>query len=283
MSYTRIFTGAKPKLQMPAGACDTHIHFYDSRYQALPGTPTPPDVSVADYRQVMDWLGLQRVVVVQPNAYGDDNRLTMDAVTELGPAARGVVVVKPSVTDAELERLTKAGARGLRVMALLGGTLGLDVLEEMAARVHPFGWHVLVQLDGRDLPQHEAAIRRLPCNVVIDHIGKFLEPVPVDHPSFQCLLRLVDSGKVWVKLAAAYETSKTGGPAYEDVAVLARALVKAAPERMIWASNFPHAQAHKFGYPNEAALLDLMLDWAPNAADRQKIFTDNPAELYGFR
>lgn len=283
MSYTRILTGAKPKLQMPAGVCDTHIHFYNGRYATLPGTPTPPDASVADYRQVMDWLGIQRVVVVQPNAYGDDNQLTMDAVAELGDAARAVVVVKPSVSDAELERLTKAGARGLRVMALLGGTLGLDVLEEMAARVHAFGWHVLVQLDGRDLPQHEATIRRLPCKVVIDHIGKFLEPVPVDHPSFQCLLRLVDSGRVWVKLAAAYETSKTGAPAYEDVGLLARALVKAAPERMIWASNFPHAQAHKFGYPNEAALLDLMLDWAPNAADRQKIFVDNPAELYGFR
>src|SRR3546814_8699090 len=105
---------------MPAGACDTHIHFYNGRYPTLPGTPTPPDASVADYRQVMDWLGIQRVVVVQPNAYGDDNQLTMDAVAELGDAARGVVVVKPGVSDAELDRLTKAGARGLRVMALLG-------------------------------------------------------------------------------------------------------------------------------------------------------------------
>lgn len=282
MSYTRILTGPKPKLQMPKGACDTHIHFYDSRYAALPGTPTPPDASIADYRQVMDWLGIERAVVVQPNAYGDDNRLTMAATAELGSIARAVVVVKPGVTDAELERLTKAGARGLRIMALLGGTLGLDVAQEMAARVAPHGWHLLLQLDGRDLPRHEAMIRRLPCKVVIDHIGKFLEPVPVDHPSFQCLQRLVDSGNVWVKLAAAYETSKTGKPKYEDVGVLAKALVKQAPERMIWASNFPHAQAAKFGYPDEGAMLDLMLDWAPNEADRRKIFTDNPADLYGF-
>lgn len=282
MDYVRTLTGPKPKLQMPAGTCDTHIHFYDSRYAAVPGTPTPPDASVADYRQVMDWLGIGRAVVVQPNAYGDDNRLTLDAVAQLGTDARAVVVVKPGTSDAELERLTRAGARGLRVMALLGGTLGLDLLEEMAARVHPFGWHVLVQLDGRDLPQHEATIRRLPCNVVIDHIGKFLEPVPADHPSFRCLLRLVETGRVWVKLAAAYETSKTGAPAYADVGVLARALVKAAPERMIWASNWPHAQAHRFGYPDDAALLDLLLDWAPDAADRRKILADNPAELYGF-
>lgn len=117
---------------------------------------------------------------------------------------------------------------------------------------------------------------------MIDHIGKFLEPVSTDHPSFRCMLRLVETGNVWVKLAAAYETSKTGAPAYEDVGRLAKALVKAAPERMLWASNWPHAQAHKFGYPDDAALLDLLLDWAPAAADRQRILVDNPAELYGF-
>lgn len=153
--YTRTLTGPKPRLQMPQDACDTHIHFYDSRYAAIPGTPTPPDATVADYRQVMGWLGIQRSVVVQPNAYGDDNRLTLEATAQLGSNARAVVVVKPGISDAELERLTAAGARGLRIMALLGGTLGLDVLEEMAAVVTPFGWHVLVQLDGRDLPQHE--------------------------------------------------------------------------------------------------------------------------------
>lgn len=280
--YTRTLTGQPPRLKAPAGTCDTHIHFYDSRYTTLPGTPTPPDASVADYRQVMKWLGIERAVVVQPNAYGDDNRLTINATAELGANARAVVVVKPGISDAELEQLTRAGARGLRIMALHGGTLGLDVLEEMAGRVAPFGWHVLVQLDGRDLPQYEEKIKRLPCNAIIDHIGKFLEPVPVEHPSFQCLLRLVDSGRVWVKLAAAYETSKSGAPHYEDVGALAKALVKAAPERMLWASNWPHAQAAKFGYPNDAMLMDLLLEWAPSEADRHRILVGNPAELYGF-
>ncbi|MBP7064497.1 amidohydrolase family protein [Ferrovibrio sp.] len=286
MSYTRILTGPKPKLAMPQGATDTHIHFYDSRYAALPNTPTPPDASVADYAQVMDWLGIQRVVVVQPNAYGDDNRLTMDSVAQLnampGIQARAVAVVKPAVSDAELARLTEAGARGLRIMALLGGTLGLDMAETMAARVAPFGWHLLLQLDGRDLHQHAAMIRRLPCKVVIDHIGKFLEPVPPEHEGFRALLDLLAGGNVWVKLSAAYETSKTGAPHYEDVSILARALVRAAPERMIWASNFPHAQAAKFGYPDDAAMLDLLLDWAPNEADRHKILVDNPSALYDF-
>ncbi len=283
MTYTRVFTGPQPKLVMPAGATDTHIHFYDDRYTTLPNTPTPPAVGVSEYRQVMDWLGIQRVVVVQANAYGDDNRLLMDSTAELGEQARAVVVVKPGVADAELERLTKGGARGLRVMNLLGGTLKLDVAEAMANRIAPFGWSILLQLNGRELPEHEAMIKRLPCKVIIDHVGKFIDPVPPDHPAFHSLLRLVDTGNVWVKLAGFYETSLSGKPKYEDVGALVKALVKHAPDRMIWASNFPHAQADKFGYPNEAMLLDLMLVWAPNEADRQRIFVDNPAEIYGFR
>lgn len=283
MTYTRVFTGPKPKLAMPKGACDTHIHFYSDSYTALPNTPTPPAVGVAEYRRVMDWLGIERVIVVQANAYGDDNRLAMDCTAELGlDRARAVVVVKPGVADAELERLTRGGARGLRTMNLYGGMLRLDVAEEMANRIAPFGWSILLQLNGRELPEHEAMIKRLPCKVIIDHVGKFIDPVPVDHPSFQCLLRLVDTGNVWVKLAGVYETSKAGKPRYEDVGALASALVKHAPERMIWASNFPHAQADKFGYPDEAKLLDLMLEWAPNEADRRRIFVENPAELYGF-
>ena len=109
--YTRILNGRPPRLKAPAGTCDTHIHFYDGSYETVPGTPTPPDATVADYRQVKAWLGIGRSVVVQPNAYGDDNRLTMAATAELGAdAARAVVVVKPGVSDTELERLTKAGA-----------------------------------------------------------------------------------------------------------------------------------------------------------------------------
>src|SRR5690606_28373781 len=184
----RTLTGMPPRLKVPPGTCDTHIHFYGGNYATVPGTPTPPDATVADYRQVKTWLGIERCVVVQPNAYGDDNRLTMAATAELGSdTARAVVVVKPGIGDAELEQLSKAGARGLRIMALLGGTLGMDVLEEMAARVHPFGWYVLVQLDGRDLPQHEGNIRRLGGHVIIDHTGQLQARVPGEHACFDRL------------------------------------------------------------------------------------------------
>jgi len=284
MPKQRPLSGRPPRLPTPAGAIDTHIHFYDfQRFPPVPGTPVPPDASVADYRRLQSWLGLTRAVVVQANAYGDDNTLAMEGVAALGQdRARAVVVVKPGVGDAELDRLTKAGARGIRFMTLLGGTLGWRDMDALAARVRPFGWHALVQLDGRDLPQHEAQIRRLQGDFVIDHIGKFLEPVSTDHAAFKCLLGLLDTGRCWIKIAAAYETSKSGPPAYADVAPLARALIKAAPERMIWASNWPHAQADKVGYPDDANLLDLLADWSESESIRRRILVDNPAKLYGF-
>jgi D-galactarolactone isomerase len=152
----------------------------------------------------------------------------------------------------------------------------------MAARAGNFGWHVQLQLDGRQLPEREALLKRLEGTLVIDHNGKFLEPVAVDHPSFKSLLRLLENGRTWVKLSAPYETSKKGPPLYPDVGTLAKALVKAAPERCVWASNWPHPSVPAEQRPDDADLLDLLLDWAPDEKTRNKILVDNPAKLYGF-
>jgi D-galactarolactone isomerase len=222
------------------------------------------------------------VIVVQPNAYKDDNRVTLDSMKALGKNAKGVAVVKPGVADAELERLTNAGICAVRIMTLHGGMLGFDVMDALMAQVYPFGWHANIQLDGRDLPKYEAQIKRLPGKFVIDHTGKFLEPVPPEHEAFESLLRLVDTGRCWVKLSAPYETSKIGAPEYQDVGRLAKALVKKAPERMLWASNWPHPTARKPAPPNDEDLLDLLIDWSPDEKTRKKILVDNPAELYGF-
>jgi D-galactarolactone isomerase len=150
----------------------------------------------------------------------------------------------------------------------------------VAARAREAGWHVQLQLDGRTLPDRLAQIRSWDAPLVIDHVGKFLEPVPLDHPGFRCLADLVGTGRVWVKLSAPYEVSRTGAPHYEDVGRIARELVRLAPERMLWASNWPHPGAKI--RPDEAALLDLLLDWAPDEAARRTILVDNPAEVYGF-
>lgn len=271
-----------PKLKTPAGATDTHMHFYGPYDRwPLPATSwnRPPEATLAQYREVQKRLGLERVVVVQAAGYGYDNTVTMDNVGAIGETARAIVVVPKGTDEAELERLNLAGARGLRVFMLKGGVYDWADLPELAAMARPFGWHLQVQLDGRLLPEHVDALLGLDVQLVIDHTGKYLEPVDVDHPAFACLRRLVGAG-CYVKLSAPYETSKAGPPTYDDVGRLARVLVKDAPERMLWASNWPHpGHAPK----DDAMLLDTLLAWAPDEADRRLILRDNPARLYGFQ
>jgi len=275
-----------PRLKTPAGACDCHMHFFDSRYPlAAKARRKEKDATVPQYREMQRRLGLERVVVVQPTAYGRDNSCTLDAIAEFGPGARGIAVVDTAVTDSELERLTKGGMRGVRFRMLDTPELPWEMLGEMAARIAPFGWHIQFQMDGRHLEEREVLLKKLPGTVVIEHIGKFLEPVPVDHPGFRVLTRLVETGRFWVKLSGAYMLSKSGPPLYSDIGVLAKELVRRAPERLVWASNWPHPHqnAHDEPLPDDAILLDLMLDWAPDEKTRNRILATNPAELYGFR
>ena len=271
----------KPRLVAPPGACDTHMHIFDDRYRTAPTAFfQPPHAPVAHYLEMQSELGLSRVIVVQASVYGFDNACMLEAMAAIGAGARGVVVVPPEVSEAELERLTAAGVRGVRFFMLRGGVLPWEALEPLAEKVRAFGWHVVLQLDGRDLPLHEKRLHALPVDLVIDHTGKFLEPVPTDDPAFRALLRLLDSGRCHVKLSAPYETSRSGPPRYEDVGTLARALVRSHPERCLWASNWPHPNRPE--KPSSAAMLDLLLEWADDDATRHAILVDNPARLYGY-
>jgi D-galactarolactone isomerase len=272
----------RPHLRAPKGTCDTHMHTYDHRYpMAASAKFNPPDAPVSAYLKVRERLGIERSVVVQPTTYGTDNRCTLEGMKALGSSARGVAVVDQTVTDAELDRLTKLGICGIRFHMLPGGALPWNILETMAARVVTFGWHVQLQLDGRQLPERAAQISRLTGTLVVDHVGKFLEPVPPDHPSFRALMRLVENGRTWVKLSAPYEVSKIGPPNYNDVGTLAKALVKIAPDRMLWATNWPHPTpgAPK---PDDIWMLDMLLDWVADEAMREQVLVNNPARLYGF-
>ncbi|MCF3936105.1 amidohydrolase family protein [Acuticoccus sp. M5D2P5] len=270
-----------PKLVAPKNTCDTHMHVYGKEYPLAPTALGPaPDATVDDYRLLQKRLGTTRTVIVQPSAYGKDNRCTVDGIAALGlETTRGIAVVDDQVTLDELRTLTDQGMRGARFHMLPGGAIPWEMLDTIAARVQEVGWHVQLQLDGRLLPEKKAQILSWPGTIVIDHVGKYLEPVGVDHPAFKTLLDLVDTGRVWVKLSAPYEVSRTGPP-YSDVGTLAKALAKAAPERMLWASNWPHPSVTD--KPDDALLLDLMLDWVEDDKTRERILVDNAAEVYGF-
>ena len=270
-----------PRLTAPKGACDTHIHFYNAKFPSAPtALITPPDAWVDDYQSLQKRLNLDRVVIVQPTTYGTDNSCQLEAMKAFGENVRGVMVADTSTSDEELNRLTRLGVRGVRFHMLSGGAVPWDILEEMAARVNNFGWHVQLQMNGREFPEREAMLKRLPGILVVDHVGRFMGPVATDDPAFKVLLRFLETGRCWVKLSAPYESSELGAPNWADVAPEARALAQAAPERMLWASNWPHPGQKN--PPDEADLLDLLLDWVDDEATRNRILVDNPAVLYGF-
>ena len=265
----------------PADACDTHMHIYDTRYVAASSAVLrPPDATVSDYRRVQQSLGLQRVVVVQPTTYGLDNACTLDAVAEIGDEARAVVVVDDRVSSSELDLLTLLGARGARFFMLPGGAVPWEIMHAVAERIAPHGWHIQLQMNGRDLVDRIDALLALPTPLVVDHVGRYMPPVAPDDERFGDLLRLIDTGRCWVKLSAPYESAPDPTHEYAAMSRLVQALIDHAPERMLWATNWPHPG--QSAPPSLDRLGRLAIQWMPDASIRQRILVDNPAELYGF-
>lgn len=266
---------------MPPGSCDCHMHVFDGRFAAAPGALFRA-APLADYRRLAATLGIDRHVIVQPSGYGFDNACTLDALATQGPKARAVVVIPPGTSVAELQRLHRAGVRGVRFMMLRPGGLSWDDLPAMAAAVAPLGWHLNLQFDGHEMPGRVAALRALPVDVVIDHVGAFVGGARPDDAAFCALADLLAGGRAWVKLSApyAYGMSADGPPDYPEVATLARALVRAFPERCLWASDWPHVSEPQM--PSDQDLLQAFDNWVGGASVRQRILVDNPAGLYGF-
>ena len=276
---------AGSKVVLPRGSTDCHMHIYGDPtiYPVNPDTPfhPVPGGDIDAYLRLQKALGLERAVVVQPSAYGTDNRCTLDALERLGRNGRAVVVIDESMPEAGMRELSEKGVRGIRFFMLKGGVLGWEFLEAMARRAAECGWHIQLQMDGRYLHERLAELSRLPCTLVIDHNGKFLEPVALEHAGVRALFRLLDGGRAWVKTSGVYETSRHGAPDYEDVAVLARALIDRFPERCVWATNWPHPSKPD-SPPDDKHLLNLALSWCGSQLRAQQIFVDNPGQLYGF-
>jgi predicted TIM-barrel fold metal-dependent hydrolase len=272
-----------PKLKAPPNACDCHMHIYNSRFPVAPNAKLrPPDATAEDYRLLQKRIGTTRNVVVTPSTYGTDNSCTLDGMANLGPTARGVAVVDTNVTDVELKRLNDLGVRGIRFNLVQSGATTIEMVEPLSKRVNDLGWHVQIHMLGKHILEAADLLQRLPSPIVFDHLARIPQPAGVDDPSFALVLKLLDKGQTWVKLSGAYQDTRTGPPAYADVSKVARAYVKAAPERLVWASDWPHPTEKADAKPDDAILFDLMLDWAPDEATRNRILVDNPAKLYRF-
>jgi D-galactarolactone isomerase len=276
---------ATAKLKAPANACDCHMHIYDPARFPMPPSRrvAPANAAVAQYRLLQQRIGTTRVVVIQPRNYAIDNRVTLDAIKQLAPNARGVAVLHPTVTDAELKSLNESGIRGIRFSLGDPATAAVtpDMVEPLARRIADLGWHVQFNVEGEQIVALADVLRRLPTPMVFDHLAN-PGPAGVDHPSHAIVRSLIDRGRTWVKLSGAYSNSRVGPP-YPDATRIAQAFVKAAPERMVWGSDWPHpgvvAVADK---PDDALLFDLLAVWVPDEAMRNRILVQNPEALYGF-
>jgi D-galactarolactone isomerase len=272
---------------VPAGACDTHFHIYDLAAQMVPGGNKPSQpCELADYLTVRERLGLTRAVVVQSSAYGTDNTIALAAMAALAKlpgsgGARGIATCDAATPDAEIKRMDALGMRGFRFFRMSGAGAGWDSVPLMARRAADVGWHVQLQFDGGELAERLPLIEKLPCDVVIDHIGRLHPPFNANDPNWRALLKLVESGRCWVKLSAPYHGSQSGAPRYEDMMPFAQALLKAAPERMVWATNWPHPMV-KSNFPDEMDLLNGLRTWVPDEATWQRVLVTNPAALYRF-
>ncbi len=277
----------QPRTALPAGACDTHAHICGpaSHYPYSPDRIyTPPDALLENYTAMLDRLGVERAVLVQPSVYGADNSAMLDAMVAAGARCRGVAVIDGTATDAELAALDALGVRGIRLnlvdVASPTGEVPLDQARQLAARVAPLGWHVELLIHVDDYPDLDAMFADFPADIVLGHLGYMRPGQDVSAPGFQALLRLLGEGRCWVKLTGPYRIS-AGDPPYADVIPFAHALVDSAPERLLWGSDWPHVMVKKT-MPNDGDLCDLLGEWIPDGDIRKTILVDNPAALYGF-
>ncbi|HET9534428.1 MAG TPA: amidohydrolase family protein, partial [Mesorhizobium sp.] len=239
---TRPLDGPPPRLRTKPGATDCHMHFYMPGFEAQPGGPPIAEYAMPEhYAVVQKRLGLERVVITQGNAYQFDNRSTLTALKQLGRTnARAIVTISPDTAAADIQAMSDLGACGARIMNLPGGATPIRDVKPVEAKIRGFGWHLMVQLNGREMDQYFDMIDGIETNYVLDHIAKFIDPVPADDPRVDSILRLIDKGNCWFKIAGAYETSLTGGPDFADVAAIAKRVIAHAPERILWGSNWPH-------------------------------------------
>src|SRR5207302_2759508 len=294
-SLPRIAHAAGPLADMPAGAIDCHNHIVgpQAKYpMAAERTYTPPEAPVSQLRALREQLGVARNVIVQPSFYGFDNSCLVDALGELGTSARGIAVVPQSVSDAELQRLWRAGVTGVRLNLATAGIrdpqVAIDAINSFAPRFAPLGWHIQINTNLPLVAAIAPAISTLKVPVAFDHMGNLRAEEGINQPGFGALVELVKARNTYVKLSAPYNLSKR--PDWADVAPFAKALIAAGSDRMLWGTNWPHpgngrgpiSQVTPYQVVDNPKLLTAFAEWCPDAAMRKMILVETPARLYRF-
>jgi len=276
-----------PAFELPALSCDTHAHICGpaARYPYSPERVyTPPDALMPAYRHMLDTLGVARAVLVQPSVYGTDNTAMLDALAADPVHLRGVAVIAPDISSAELERMHQLGVRGVRcniVDVKEGkGRLPMDLLGALAERIKHLGWHLEFLMHVDEFPDLDVLLKDFPVEVVFGHLGYMRTDQGLQAPGFLALQRLLKTGRAWVKLTGPYRIS-TGTLPYPDVTPFAHALLAAAPKQLIWGSDWPHVMV-KGAMPNDGDLADCLAAWAPDEKLREQVLVHNPARLYGY-
>ncbi len=275
----------KPKFAMPAQACDAHCHVFGPAAvfpYAADRAYTPPDAPKETLMALHRFLGISRAVIVQASCHGADNSATLDAIAASGGRYKGIAIVDENADDKEFRRLDAGGIKGVRFNFVqhLGGRPDIKFFQRTVARIKELGWHLVLHLDAKDIAELSPMIKALPLPFVIDHMGRVKAGDGLGQPPFKALLELQKLETCWIKVCGSERVS-TSGPPFTDAIPFAQAIVKAAPGRVLWGTDWPHPNIAKH-MPNDGDLVDLVPLIAPDLAHRQKLLVENPARLYGF-
>lgn len=272
----------KPAFKLPPNTCDAHCHVFGpaAKFPYAPNRKyTPEDAPKEALARLHKLLGVERVVIVQASCHGHDNAAMLDAIASDPKRFRGVSIGDDSLREADYRKLHDAGIRGVRFNFVkhLGGMPDMAVFNRVVERIKPLGWHVVFHMDAKDIEELSPILINLPVVAVIDHMGRVPSSAGTEQPAFKKLLEMFKREHIWIKVTGAERISM---PPYAEAVPIAAALVRAAPDRVLWGTDYPHPNStHE---ADEADLVDLVPKFAPDAATQQKLLVDNPARLYGF-
>jgi 2-pyrone-4,6-dicarboxylate lactonase len=273
-------SNTKPAFPVPAGSCDSHFHVFEPGYQHVPNPLyTFPDGTLEQYLRLTDALGIDRMVLVQPTYYGTDNSLTLEVLRRLGSRCRGVVRIEEDTSDADLDHYHELGVRAIRLDLFARADWStadiISYVRRMASRATPRGWHIQFYTPGTIVRDLLPFLADLEDNFVIDHMGYMLEADGTTEADFERLLGVLKGGHCWIKLTGPYRIAKKKPLA--SVEPLGKALVATRSDRLLWGSDWPHLPD---GQRDTGELLNLLQDWAPDEADRERILVQAPDQLF---